>query len=122
MHAQTNRVLHFDGSLLHGVIPGREEATDDGHDNGGERMTLMIGWWLEDVSQPRPRASVGPNMPTPAASKTLTWPKTLADAVCEGVGGVHCEQVSTPMCLSPVWQDVAPEPAPVDTTTLQSPL
>ena len=52
-------VLVFDGSLLHGVLPGRCRGGDG--DNGGDRgsggdasddmrLTLMVGFWLVDIN------------------------------------------------------------------------
>lgn len=59
---QENRVCFFDGSLLHGVVPGRGNASVPGQ----QRLTLMIGWWLEDdVSTKNTPAELGPNMAPP---------------------------------------------------------
>ena len=41
----TNRVVAFDGSLLHGVLPSSEPAEDAASDPGHRRLTLMIGFW-----------------------------------------------------------------------------
>ena len=40
---KTNRLSCFDGSVLHGVVPGKGVAA------GGLRITLMFAFWKEDI-------------------------------------------------------------------------
>jgi hypothetical protein len=41
-----NRVVAFDGTVLHGVIPGRGVVDEDGEGGGGgKRVTLMFAFW-----------------------------------------------------------------------------
>ena len=45
---QTNRLLLFDGSLLHGVVPHIDNSRHEAPDS--PRVTLMIGWWGSHVA------------------------------------------------------------------------
>ena len=80
---EENRVLLFDGSLLHGVVPSApaSAATNDNGekddsgagaaDSDPARITLMLGWWASatpPILSPPPDddgLNVGPNMPMP---------------------------------------------------------
>lgn len=79
-----NRLLLFDGGLLHGVVPC---STKTGV-NPEPRVTLMLGLWGDS---PRPTlhkggGSLGPNMPMPGAgttspAQTPRWPALLKSPV-----------------------------------------
>ena len=45
---RANRLLTFEGGMLHGVLP-RWSGESDG---AGHRVTLMAGWWLEAIAAP----------------------------------------------------------------------
>jgi hypothetical protein len=77
VHPAANRMVCFDGSLLHCVLPGQgpSPASD------ARRVTLMVAFWKED-----PRAP-----PTPSPSSTaggLRWP-TLLTQPLPGVATSH---------------------------------
>lgn len=80
---KTNRLLLFEGSLLHGVVPHIKREENQEHEKQdlcmssgvgknttaavSPRVTLMIGWWAEQVStSPTPKTSLATpnNMPT----------------------------------------------------------
>ena len=83
----TNRLLAFDGRLLHAVVPGvvpppepvvRGGGGGGGGGGEGRRVTLMIGYWPSGVSTSRYDLScLGPNMPLPRAAKVPSWLKDL---------------------------------------------
>ncbi|KAL7461897.1 hypothetical protein ACHAXS_002302, partial [Conticribra weissflogii] len=86
-HPHPNRLLAFEGSLLHGVLPGLRIVEDtnsiDGDDNGKKhghidsmkngqcRVTLMMGFWDDSVclteasEYENPPMAIGPNVPFP---------------------------------------------------------
>ncbi|CAM9724621.1 unnamed protein product, partial [Phaeothamnion confervicola] len=73
VHPKTNRVVVFDGSVLHGVVPGRGLSTDaQDSDRGGERrrVTFMCAFWEDLRLRPRrPGAPPGASMPLPRAAE-----------------------------------------------------
>lgn len=79
-YPRSNRLLCFEGSKLHGVVPGipsespgpendaslmSEDRSDEGE--GSKRITLMLGFWGDDV-QLSPPNTVGPNVPLSPSS------------------------------------------------------
>ena len=83
-YPKPNRLLAFDGSLLHGVVPGIPEpdccphsSNDDNintsndidhdviiKDIQSKRVTLMLGFW-DDTVCTQSTSKIGPNMPFP---------------------------------------------------------
>ena len=115
------RLCMFDGSLLHGVLPGKPSAcaTPAAPSGGGahstdpeRRLTLMIGWWSANDRPPRAARSnappFAPCMREPAAtSADATWPSQLLAA---GTAvRARMERVPTPVALrvvAPAWVPV----------------
>ena len=105
-HPAENRLLAFDGKLLHGVVPflpTTSAGSTDVEDPDQYRITIMMGWWAKTFESstaasmaPKRKevSSLGPNMAMPSCStqphkaalmKTrkvsgdcVTWPKMLA--------------------------------------------
>ena len=78
MSASTSqgRLLAFDGSLLHGVIPGK------GSHSGTRRVTLMLAFWK--------RIRVRPSA-TPGAARPYPFPTANeASSQAAGSGGSEC--------------------------------
>lgn len=100
-----NRLLLFDGKLLHGVLPGSGgPAAATGHeDTSPRRVTLMVALCKQ---QPELGRREGSAMPTPADSG-LAWPRLLAT---EPVGDVNAwatsRQPQHPSAVS-VWTSVS---------------
>lgn len=93
-HPSENKLLLFDGNLLHGVVPYLPSAAHIAIPEGGEiakcnaksgpRITLMMGWWdksfTNDVNKSSTKnvegnsngteLSLGPNMPMPSNPNT----------------------------------------------------
>ena len=109
-HPAENRLLAFDGKLLHGVVPflPTTSASDspDIDDTGRYRITIMMGWWAKNfesscvvptISKQTGRTFLSPNMAMPLYSNqpqktavmksqrvsinSVTWPKMLAPIV-----------------------------------------
>jgi hypothetical protein len=115
------RLCMFDGSLLHGVLPGKPSscgapAAPSGGTNPtgpGRRLTLMIGWWSANDKPPRTARSnappFAPCMREPAAtSADATWPAQLLAAGTAVRARMEC--VPTPVALrtvAPAWVPVS---------------
>ncbi|KAL3790172.1 hypothetical protein ACHAWO_012954 [Cyclotella atomus] len=94
-YPKPNRLLAFEGSLLHGVVPGIPEhdininlhtsdndsdESNDGYSNDPnnqqQRVTLMMGFWANGVSIQDMSLGIGPNMPFPMINDSGTsWAK-----------------------------------------------
>jgi hypothetical protein len=76
-----NRLLMFDGSLLHGVVPrpGRSETVRGDQSARGElddsRVTLMVGFWADDVTRVPYQEGLRPqaNMEVPHGGVSPEW-------------------------------------------------
>ena len=85
-HPALNRLLLFDGKLLHGVVPHLKNQTEEPRMHTDPRITLMIGFWDKEFeskgtfehvgssTMDNSRKSIpqhlGPNMPMPSVSST----------------------------------------------------
>jgi len=101
-----NRLLLFDGRLLHGVIPG--SGGQDSVPGNGRRCTLMVALCRE---RPELRQREGNIMPNPVSTK-LTWPRmATAEAPLDVVGRRLHAATAKPQCpdVVRVWEDVDPE-------------
>ncbi|CAE7457047.1 P4H11 [Symbiodinium natans] len=118
---RVNRVLLFDGSLLHGVIPNLAlQATDPSE----PRVTLMLGLWGEQgpcgSPAPSPTQPLGPNMQLP---REAAWPELLRPYVADAKA-LQAPSAATPADLAgpvqPVWcstetsEDSASSPGSVE--------
>ncbi|KAL1507032.1 hypothetical protein AB1Y20_007894 [Prymnesium parvum] len=56
---RVNRVLYFDGALLHGVVPGRGPVGAAASPRGTRRISLMVAFWpsIRERSAARPAAA-----------------------------------------------------------------
>lgn len=111
-----NRLAMFNGSVLHGVVPGRlGEGIDPPPPAGGRRITLMVAFW-KDV---RPQMDLGDmhpgsSQPFPNSAKTkYTWPRLLEkqddwDTFTQDFQTVQkgSRKDVDPVALQRVWEDV----------------
>jgi len=82
---EENRFVMFDGSVLHGVIPGQSFVSEPQK----RRITFMIAFWKEIVAHPDPNEIPGASRPFPNLEKTrYTWPKLLPKNLV-GFGDSH---------------------------------
>jgi hypothetical protein len=71
------RLVAFDGSLLHGVIPQLGKDVKGGH---SARITLMTGWWASSTAEPTPlHRAPGPNR-VATETDVANWGLACVDA------------------------------------------
>eukprot|EP00501_MAST-03F_sp_TOSAG23-6_P002303 GSMAST32.ASY1.ANO1.2405.1 assembled CDS len=123
-YPKINRLSMFDGGVLHGVIPGRENGQNV---KSPRRITLMIAFWKDIKSRPRPSdGTFGASMLFPKVSKlddydtnksmpcTKTIEKWLkSSATCVPLlqndimnGDSTIAQEIRPPLICPVWERV----------------
>jgi hypothetical protein len=108
-HPAENRLLAFDGKLLHGVVPFLPSTSAAGstYIEGPDqyRITIMMGWWAKNFGSstaasmaPKRKGvpSLGPNMAMPSCS---TQPQKAAAMKTRKVSG---DCVTWPRMLAPV--------------------
>lgn len=87
---KTNRLLLFDGSLMHGVVPHLRKDMKAA-ESKSPRVTLMIGWWGAHVTTtetPTIRQSSLRNQATLANLKpNMTMPSNLSNSPLTGPQG-----------------------------------
>lgn len=101
-----NRLLLFDGRLLHGVIPG--SGGQESVPSNGRRCTLMVALCRE---RPELRQREGNVMPDPGSTK-LAWPRmATAGAPLDAVGRRLHAATAKPQRpdVVRVWKDVDPQ-------------
>jgi len=110
VHPKANRMVIFDGSQLHGVVPGRPLPNiSSATDNTMPRVTIMIAWWVEDVrykGEPKFGEFSG-NFPVPDFSREdvyYTWNQDLPVLEAQ-LSPVTPSPVDVPK-VSPVWKKV----------------
>ncbi|KAJ3129238.1 hypothetical protein HK100_008753 [Physocladia obscura] len=107
--AKVNRLVCFDGSVLHGVVPGRGEC-EEGCD--GRRTSFMVAFWENIDLNPSPENIPGSARPFPYTIKNgITWPKNHALRSPEswpGIGAVSIEQLDhvAPIRLNTIWEEI----------------
>ena len=71
VHPKARRVVAFDGTVLHGVIPGKDFV-----EGGGRRVTLMLAFW--NSIRIRPSSTPGAARPFPKIDEDIPdWLKYL---------------------------------------------
>jgi len=102
-----NRLLAFDGSRLHGVVPGRGVSPQP----GGRRVTLMVAFW--DGIEVRPAEAPGASRPFPQPASG--WAAALAGGAPRPEWGetallAHAAAEGRPCCslrrVERLWEDV----------------
>ncbi|KAL1496905.1 hypothetical protein AB1Y20_014484 [Prymnesium parvum] len=123
-HPADGTLLLFPGHLLHGVCPAPTAAPPPrrrradlpsallGAASLPRRLTLMIGFWTEDLTRRVRRPPLSACAPTPRPSRRCTWPATLALPPGGGGAGAEAEAVREEVCVvSPAWEEVEAAPA-----------
>jgi len=110
VHPKANRMVIFDGSQLHGVVPGRPlPNTSPATDDTMPRVTIMIAWWVDDVRyKGEPEfGEFGGNFPVPDFSREdvyYTWNQDVPVLEAQ-LSPVNPSPVDVPK-VSPVWEKV----------------
>ena len=114
-YPRLNRLVAFDGSLLHGVMPGIPALVshEDNH-----RVTLMLGFWKDvTLTVADDNASktykIGPNVPLPASLLDEFKPVVVGESLRSSYINVSANHVKDPILISPLWEDFSNEQAGV---------
>ena len=113
---RANRLVMFDGRLLHGVIPGRGVAPAGG---AARRITLMIAFWPHIRQRSDARPAAARPFPYEAANggggAGLKWPTRMEWAAArDGEVAAAAAEDDAPRLLwrvEPVWQALGGEGA-----------
>ena len=116
-YPRLNRLVAFDGSLLHGVLPGIPiPARDTSADEDNHRVTLMLGFW-KDVTltvaddNASKTYTIGPNVPLPASLLDEFKPVVVGESLRSSYMNVSVNHVKDPILISPLWEDFSNEQA-----------
>ena len=100
-----NRLVAFDATLLHGVVPGRGPNPDPSK----RRLSFMVGFWSKIEAIDRGENNPGPGQPLPSAASSYTWPKELAPSLnlnpSPSSSDPEAESV-TPQHLKRIWEPI----------------
>lgn len=123
-YPKPNRLLAFEGSLLHGVVPGIPELngcvhgsesdsaeSDDGYSNANnqpQRVTFMMGFWANGV---RTQGELGPNMPLPNINgKHLSWTSEFTSIEINDLDELQSnhstDSTNTAIEVNPLWKPI----------------
>lgn len=109
VHPKLNRVVIFDATFLHGVLPGR--GFNPAPYENERRLSFMVGFWEKIRAKPRGMDIAGPGQPFPYQKETsYTWPsemKTFINDIDVKVE-THPKQ-AIPEFVPAVWEQVDPE-------------
>lgn len=99
-HPKSRRLVVFDGSVLHGVIPGKGV-------NGGRRVTLMMAFWKNIQIRDEPK----PGSARPFPTKNLpSWAVDLTDASFVSKQRPDSLSEAQPIPLSTVYETLEGDP------------
>ena len=114
VHPAENRLAGFDGSLLHGVVPGR--GVPPGSAPDARRITFMAAFWRGPMSTTaREDRMPGSSQPMPSEAtireRGLTWPALFSarGEAGEGApkGGAPCDAAeAAPVAVGRVWAPI----------------
>jgi hypothetical protein len=123
-YPKPNRLLAFEGSLLHGVVPGIPELNGcvhgsesdsaesyDGYSNTNnqpQRVTLMMGFWADGV---RTQGELGPNMPLPNINGNhLSWTSEFTPIKIKDLDELQSnhstDSTNTAIEVNPLWKPI----------------
>mmetsp|Transcript_20103 Transcript_20103/g.28814 ORF Transcript_20103/g.28814 Transcript_20103/m.28814 type:complete len:654 (-) Transcript_20103:234-2195(-) len=109
-HSKTNRLMMFDASYLHGVLPGRG-ACPSMTISPSRRLTFMVGFWKTIAATDRGLDHPGPGQPFPNISESnYTWPAEMlpieiATSSTISESRKDCPEV-IPIPVSCVWEPI----------------
>jgi methyl-CpG-binding domain protein 4 len=104
-----NRLIVFDGSVLHGVIPGRGVSPD----GSSRRVTLMIALWADLVIRTDPGKGSARTFPTGRLAPL--WAKDLASTTVIRSTAAK-RKLFQPILVEPFWERVDGENVAAEST------
>ena len=126
-YPKPNRLLAFEGSLLHGVVPGipepdnllssEDSSTESGYLTSKEiahpnRVTLMMGFWADGVCTQSSKSDMGPNMIFSKISSdipTNNWTEEFLPIKIEKLGqeeSIRDLSSNTAIEVEPLWTPI----------------
>ena len=122
-YPRLNRLVAFDGSMLHGVMPGIPDASTDEYNH---RVTLMLGFWKDVTltvadSNASKTFTIGPNAPVPTKLLDEFKPVVIGESLLSSYINVLANHVKDPdpIHISPLWEDFFNNEKTVDLDELQ---
>ncbi|GBG34951.1 Hypothetical Protein FCC1311_111742 [Hondaea fermentalgiana] len=103
VHPDENRLVVFDGQLLHGVVPRVGGAS-----NGLTRLTFMVGFWGEDVARlPCNMSMPSANMLAPPPGVDSQWRKKMESwPTCAALEHRASPNMKSPPQFANVWKKI----------------
>jgi len=124
--ARPGRLCVFDGSVLHGVVPGRGPAPAADRPDEQRRVTWMVAFWRDVAIRPfgpdglpgSSRPLPDPSAPLVGGGRTYTWHQALKldedTAASLAVGLPPKLKAVDPVPLPRIWEPVCGEATPDD--------
>ncbi|KAJ3224318.1 hypothetical protein HDU81_008623 [Chytriomyces hyalinus] len=123
VESRVNRLVVFDGSVLHGVIPGKGVCSDAGSDEG-RRTSFMIAFWDHVDIKPSPDNTPGSGRPFPydVNKAVYTWPQLHQPNTNENWPGAVPENLHhvIPAPLEGVWEAIGETVAEKESDAVQA--
>lgn len=95
VHPSVNRLAMLEGSMLHGVLPGRGPAP--GGDTLARRVTVMVAFWRELQIRPAgPGGAPGASRPFPDPCEAAAAPAPCGATAAEAGAGAAEEAAGAP--------------------------
>jgi hypothetical protein len=109
-YPRLNRLVAFDGSLLHGVVPGIPSKVSS-EDGDNHRITLMMGFWRDvtlTVPHKASHLAVGPNMPMSSSLRDEFKPSSIDQSILSSHISASRKHVN-PVLVRHLWTDISNE-------------
>ncbi|KAK1742533.1 hypothetical protein QTG54_007098 [Skeletonema marinoi] len=109
-YPRLNRLVAFDGSLLHAVVPGIPSEVLGEDEDDYSRVTLMIGFW-KDVTLSIPDKTsqcltIGPNVPFPSSLLAEFKPIAVDENTVTKHMHAAIKHVVDPNLVRPLWTEI----------------
>jgi hypothetical protein len=100
VHPKENRLVVFDGCMLHGVVPGKGPSQAPSAGGEHRRVTLMCALWHEIKQRPGVGPAAARPFPSAAASP---WVTTLTAAPTKRATDSAAPRNFIPQQIAPLW-------------------
>ena len=109
-YPRLNRLVAFDGSLLHAVVPGIPSEVLGEDEDDYSRVTLMIGFWKDvtlSVPDKTPQClTIGPNVPFPSSLLAEFKPIAVDENTVTKHMHAAIKHVIDPNLVRPLWTEI----------------